>query len=84
MPSLINDQIGQTTFYSVWEPNTAILYRFADLEELFLPYRMQLKSRAHEYDSFLFFNAENFKTETFLGKSSKGFWSTYVSSGNQQ
>lgn len=44
MPSLINDQIGQTMFYSVWEPNTAILYRFADLEELFLPYRMQLKS----------------------------------------
>lgn len=58
MPSLINDQIGQTMFYSVWEPNTAILYRFADLEELFLPYRMQLKSWVHEYDSFLFSNAE--------------------------
>lgn len=28
--------IGQTMFYSVWEPNTAILYRFADLEELYL------------------------------------------------
>lgn len=38
------DWIGQTVFYSVWEPNTAILYRFADLEELYLPYGMQLKS----------------------------------------
>lgn len=47
------DWIGQTMFYSVWEPNTAILYRFADLEELYLPYGMQLESWAREYDSFL-------------------------------
>lgn len=59
--------IGQAMFYSVWEPNTAILYRFADLEELYLPYGMQLKSQVHEYDSFLFFNAEDFKTEILLG-----------------
>lgn len=42
-------EIGQTMFYSVWEPNTAILYGFADLEELYLPYGMQLKSQVHEY-----------------------------------
>lgn len=70
------DEIGQTVFYSVWEPNTAILYRFADLEELYLPYWMQLKSQVHEYDSFLVFYAENFKTETLLGEFSKGLWST--------
>lgn len=67
------DWIAQTMFYSVWEPNTAILYRFADLEELYLPYGMQLKSRVHEYDSFLFFNAEKFKRETLLGEFSKRF-----------
>lgn len=78
------DRIGQTMFYSVWEPNTAILYRFADLEELYLPYGMQLKSQVHEYDSFLVFNAENFKTETLFGEFTKGFRSTYVSSGNWQ
>jgi len=60
-------------FYSVWEQNTAILYRFADLEELDLPCGMQLESQAHEYDSFLLFNAENLKTETLLGEFSKGF-----------
>lgn len=48
------DWIGQTVFYSVWEPNTAILYRFADLEELYLPYGMQLKAECMKMTVFCF------------------------------
>lgn len=77
------DWIGQTVFYSVWEPNTAILYRFADLEELYSPYGMQLKSWVHENDSFLFLMQRILRLKHCL-EFSKRFWSTYVSLGNQQ